>query len=38
MNHKCSIVSLVFGAIGIISGILTVVFYSDLYHYIMKKV
>jgi len=37
MNYKCSIISLVFGAIGIIGGIVTVVFYSDLYHYIMKK-
>ena len=38
MNHKCSIVSLVLGALGVIGGIVTVVFYSDLYDYIMKRV
>ena len=38
MNKICSIVSLALGAIGVFSGILTVVFYSDLYHYIMKLV
>jgi len=36
MNKICSIVSLALGAVGVFSGILTVVFYSDLYHYIMK--
>ena len=38
MNKICSIVTLALGAIGVFSGILTVVFYSDLYHYIMKLV
>ena len=38
MNKICSIVSLALGAIGVFSGILTVVFYPDLYHYIMKLV
>ena len=38
MNKICSIVTLTLGAIGVFSGILTVVFYSDLYHYIMKMV
>ena len=38
MNKICSIVTLALGAIGVFSGILTVVFYPDLYHYIMKLV
>ena len=38
MNKICPNVTLALGAIGVFSGILTVVFYSDLYHYIMKLV